>query len=168
MRSNSSRVHCQASSAVILLLVLFWGCVVPEPKVPTSAVPSPTKSYIGVLCSNESYADFGFRLLNEQTEQTYVLLFEHKANLVFSLMAVPPGWYRVSSWIGPGGDNALPPRGTIGGSFKVEAGEVALLGHWLAYRGAISSMPIDRREAAMLFEKAYPHFAKQYIICVRC
>jgi hypothetical protein len=59
-------------------------------------MPSLHEAYVGGLFRNDAGYHFGFRLMNETTWKTHVLRF---GDSPVSLVAVPPGHYRVVHWL---------------------------------------------------------------------
>jgi hypothetical protein len=98
------------------------------------------------------------------------------------LIAVPPGRYRVASWITWAltrerlTKKKIPESDPFGQSFDVEAGQVTLLGSWSADRQigfggntfTIVSNRLTEAEAVKAFQVAYPRFAGEPISCLLC
>jgi hypothetical protein len=165
-------------AALLLVLALSVGCVSIQPKIPHSARPSATSGYVGGLFAKDTIVGFGFSLRNERTHEEYVLEIEDKA---VSLIAVPPGRYRVASWLtwsAVGSElltrKDIPAGVPFGQPFDVEAGQVMLLGSWFADKPGIwptftiASHRITEDEALAAFQAAYPGFATQLIRCLHC
>src|SRR5213078_4438128 len=79
-----------------LLILALAGCVSVQPRIPGDALPSPANSYVGALFAKDSAKGFGLALLNVYTGEEYVLEVDNKG---VGLVAVPPGRYRVASWL---------------------------------------------------------------------
>lgn len=180
VRGDRSAWSRSLRRAAPLLVVALVSCVSVQPKVPFAARPSPTSGYVGGLFAKDTIVGFGFSLRNERTQEEYVLEVEDNA---VGLIAVPPGRYRVASWVtwaALTGEQltrqAISPGVLFGQSFDVAAGQVMFLGSWFADRHmgfgsnafTIASHRITEDEAVAAFQAAYPGFADLPLRCLIC
>jgi hypothetical protein len=147
--------------------------------LPETAEPSLHEAYVGGSFRNDASKHFGFELMNEVTWKKYILEF---GDSPVSLVAVPPGYYRVIYWLIWKADEVIPDRieppsdWDLRQHFKVTGGHVILLGRWTGaqkpipggIRYKIVPIPITEAEAVGVFQRMYTHFADQSVRCLSC
>jgi TPR repeat protein len=167
-------------AAVLSAVLLATGCVTAEKRVPKSAAPDPGSGYVGGIFSKDTVAGFGFGLRDLGTQREYVLAFDSKD---VSLIAVPPGKYRVAYWITFAAlthekltKKDFPANHPLGRTFEVGPGQVILVGKWSAERELwlggntyrIVPAPISESEALAAFRAEYPGFGPAPAACLLC
>jgi hypothetical protein len=174
VHATLQRLECR-----FIVLLSLIGCVSVQPRVPAAARPSPSSGYVGGLFAKDTIVGFGFRLQNEQTAAAYVLEIEEKA---VSMIAIPPGRYRVASWLTWAltgerlTEKPIPATEGFGEPFDLEPGRVVFLGSWSADRAMgfgsntfmIDAHPISESEAMEALRASYPQFADIPIRCLLC
>jgi hypothetical protein len=144
-------------------------------------MPSLHEAYVGGLFRNDARFQFGFRLMNETTWKTYVLGF---GDSPVSLVAVPPGHYRVIHWLVWRTDHSLivtkdiSSTSDLGQHFTVVGGQVVLLGQWFADHTPVSGTHlteftiakswITEAQAIGELQRVYLHFLDQRVRCLAC
>lgn len=171
--------RARRAAGVLLVVSLLAGCVAVQPRISPRARPSAASGYVGGLFAKDTIVGFGFSLRNDTTRIEYVLEVEDHA---VGLIAVPPGRYRVVSWVtwaALTGEQltrkAIPADSRFSQPFDLEAGQVMLLGSWFADRASplsntytIASHPIGEAEAVAAFQAAYPGFSDLPVRCLIC
>lgn len=179
------------------MLLALAGCATSDRLVEGSSKPQARSGYVAGKFRLERYPMVtAFVLVNDATGTEYLLPFTAKRNFdpgneEATLVAVPPGSYRVKEWIvfninfGPakgwGREFTAPMReGALTRSFEVRDGEVLFLGafvgdsQWTAgypqsvTRGRWSAQPISKEAAKRSLASAFPHFAQAPFSCMAC
>jgi len=180
-----------------LLLAGLAACVSVQPTLSTKATPEANSAYVAGVFSRNEGTNFGFGLLNTETQQEFVLSFGKsvsawKANQSdLNLIAVPPGEYRIEKWVTFGNVDAqghanqefqklVESTSKLGAPFKVGAGQILHLGAMAATSKVtttgtgvlrswnIDPVPLTYPDAAAGIAAKYPAFANQLVICLFC
>lgn len=180
-----------------LLVAGLAACVSIQPTLSTRASPAPDSAYVAGVFSRNEGTNFGFGLLNLETQQEFVLSFGKSVSALrpnapdVNLIAVPPGPYRIEKWLTFGNVDAQghatpefqkPVESTskLGTSFRVEAGQILHLGAMAATSKVqpngtgifrtwnIDPVPLTYPDAEKGIAEKYPAFANQLVICLFC
>jgi len=179
------RLHHPVHGTGPLLVVALCACGLQlEPKISRSDPPLPTSGYVGGVFSKDISERFGFRLRNEQSNESYVLEIDDEP---VSLIAVRPGRYHVESWLTRGGldrgtwlEQVIVGTEPLTDSFDVQAGQAILLGEWRAdrhikhpeepykYTFTLFEVRITEPGAIRMLYEAYPRFVNVPAKCLHC
>jgi hypothetical protein len=166
----------------------FFGCAPVQPSLARDQAPDASAGYIGAVFQVEKGSDYGFVLVDAGGRE-YVLSFSRSSDVGgarhFSVVAVPPGDYKVAYWLNDtrvvtSENRREVKNAALSKPFPVKAGQVLFLGdfkaktnvthgynvtyvHWSIQPQAITADAVVKQ-----LREGYPRFAQVAVECILC
>lgn len=182
-----------AVAAVLCVLVLSGCGGLPiQPIMDSKAFPTKDSAYVAGMFSrswDDEKLGFGLGLVEVESDDEYVMPFgvetdlPNSVNDVFVMIQLPPGKYRIASWLTYSGDSALTqtnvrPDSVTGMPFTIAPGEVTFVGSHVArskrpsgsdnFTWTVYHQRLSQRTAEKALSKSYPSFSNLPMSCPSC
>ncbi|MDO8990437.1 MAG: hypothetical protein Q7U91_12485 [Sideroxyarcus sp.] len=186
-------------SAAALCVLLLSGCASNQmffqPIMDSSQSPASDSGYVAGMFSrdwNPARSGFGLGIVNTATAEEYVMPFgvetgmPHSVTDAFGMIQLPPGEYRVASWLMYSPKDAeilsqtdISPDSRAGLPFTLAPGEAVFIGSHVAKYGlstdsdgnktwSVSLQQLALPTVQKALAKKYPEFVTQPLSCPSC
>ncbi len=181
--------------AAVLCVLLLSGCggLPIQPIMDSKAFPTKDSAYVAGMFSrswDDKKLGFGLGLVEVESDDEYVMPFDVTTDLPnsvkdrFVMIELPPGKYRIASWVTYSGGSALTqtnisPDSVTGMPFTLAPGEVAFIGSHVArsqrlsrsddnYTWTVYHQRLSMKTVLKELPKSYPSFSNLPMSCPSC